>query len=82
MKIRVTPSLMAETFDRRHRLTGYSVSFNLGFGIAGGTAPMVATWLIHRSGDSLAPAYYLIGCATLAAVTLLTMRDRSREPLR
>ena len=78
----VTPSLMAETFDRRHRLTGYSVSFNLGFGIAGGTAPMIATWLIHRSGDSLAPAYYLIGCATLAAVTLLTMRDRSREPLR
>ena len=78
----VTPSLMAETFDRRHRLTGYSLSFNLGFGIAGGTAPMVATWLIHRSGDSLAPAYYLIGCATLAVVALLTMRDRSREPLR
>ena len=78
----VTPSLMAETFDRRHRLTGYSLSFNLGFGIAGGTAPMVATWLIHRSGDSLAPAYYLVGCAILAAVTLLTMHDRSRKPLR
>jgi MHS family proline/betaine transporter-like MFS transporter len=78
----VTPALMAETFDRSHRLTGYSLSFNLGFGIAGGTAPMVATWLIHQSGDSLSPAYYLIGCAALAAVTLLTMRDRSREPLR
>lgn len=78
----VTPALMAETFDRSHRLTGYSLSFNLGFGIAGGTAPMVATWLIHQSGDSLSPAYYLIGCAVVAAVTLLTMRDRSRAPLR
>lgn len=78
----VTPSLMAETFERRHRLTGYSLSFNLGFGIAGGTAPMVATWLIHQSSEPLSPAYYLIGCATLSAITLLMMRDRSREPLR
>lgn len=78
----VTPALMAESFSRRHRLTGYSVSFNLGFGIAGGTAPMVATWLIHSTGFKLAPAFYLVACAAIGAIALLAMRDWSRSPLR
>lgn len=78
----VTPSLMAETFHRRHRLTGYSVSFNLGYGVAGGTAPMIATWLIHHSGSKLAPAYYMVLCAVIAVATLISMRDWSRTALR
>ncbi len=78
----ITPALMAETFHRRHRLTGYSVSFNLGYGVAGGTAPMIATWLIHTSGDKFAPAYYLVLVALLGAATLVSMKDWSRSALR
>jgi len=78
----VTPALMAEAFDRNHRLTGYSVSFNVGFGVAGGTAPMIATWLISETGDKLTPAYYLIACAVISTVALLMMKDWSRQPLR
>ncbi|WP_462320566.1 MFS transporter [Halochromatium sp.] len=78
----VTPSLMAETFHRRHRLTGYSVSFNIGYGVAGGTAPMVATWLIHASGYKLAPAFYMVLCALVAVATLVSMKDWSRSALR
>ncbi len=76
------PTTLAEAFDRGHRLTGYSLSFNLGMGLAGGTAPMVATALIAASGAEIAPAVYLAGLAALGAAMMLLLKDRSREPLR
>ncbi len=76
------PTTLAESFDRGHRLTGYSLSFNLGMGLAGGTAPMVATALIAVSGAEIAPAFYLAGLAATGAAMMLLLKDRSREPLR
>jgi len=78
----ITPSMLAEAFEHGHRLTGYSVSYNTGMALGGGTAPMVATWLIHVSGSAFAPAYYLAFGAFVGVVALLVQRDRSREPLR
>lgn len=76
------PTTLVEAFDRGHRLTGYSVSFNIGMGIAGGTAPMVATALIAVSGSHYAPAVYLTVAGLVGAAALLLMRDHSREALR
>ncbi len=76
------PTTLVEAFDRGHRLTGYSLSFNLGFGIFGGTAPMVATALIASSGSHYAPAAYLLFAGLAGAVALFFMRDHSRKPLR
>ena len=78
----VAPTTFAEAFDRGHRMSGYSLSFNIGFGLAAGTAPMIATWLIALTGDHLAPAYYLVVFAIVGMVTILTLKDRSREALR
>jgi len=63
-------------------MSAYSVSFNIGIGIAGGTAPLVATSLIGATGDLLAPAWFLMLGAALAAGTAFLMTDRSRDPLR
>lgn len=76
------PALFVELFPSDDRLTGYSISFNLGTGIVGGTTPMLATWLIKYSGQPLAPSGLLIVVAIVAVFTLFWMRDRSREPLR
>ncbi len=76
------PTTLVEAFDRGHRLTGYSLSFNLGMGFAGGTAPMVATALIALSGSQYAPAAYLAFAGLAGAAALLLLRDHSREPLR
>ncbi|MFK4763646.1 MFS transporter [Desulfobaculum sp. SPO524] len=76
------PAMFAELFPAEDRLSGYSVAYNLGLGVVGGTTPMVATWLIDVTGISSAPAGLLTGIAVLAFGTLLTIRDRSREPLR
>jgi len=64
------------------RLTGYSLAYNLGLGVAGGTAPMIATWLISVTGLQTAPGDYLALAAVVSAGALWLMQDRSREPLR
>jgi len=76
------PAIFVELFPSSDRLTGYSISFNLGMGVVGGATPALATWLIVITGQPLAPAWLLVAAAILAGLSLLWMRDRSREQLR
>ena len=76
------PATFVELFPSEDRLTGYSISFNLGVGVVGGATPMLATWLIEATGHPLAPAWLLIAAAILAILALLWMQDRSRVQLR
>ncbi|MFE8071165.1 MFS transporter [Marinobacteraceae bacterium S3BR75-40.1] len=76
------PAMLVELFPVQDRLTGYSLAYNLGLGVAGGTAPMIATWLISYTGHDLAPSWYLAAATLLSAVALYLMQDRSREMLR
>jgi MHS family proline/betaine transporter-like MFS transporter len=43
---------------------------------------MVATYLIERSHDDLAPAYYLMAAAAVTTVVVLGLRETAHEPLR
>ena len=47
--------------------------------VLGGTTPMVATWLLARSGHSLAPAVYLAGAAVLAFVGAILLPRAARH---
>lgn len=76
------PATMAEAFKTEDRLTGYSLAYNVGLGIVGGTTPMISTWLIDISGHVLAPAVYLAALALISAAALIAMPDKSRQPLR
>ncbi|MGH6967903.1 MAG: MFS transporter [Stellaceae bacterium] len=75
------PAMVSEQFPAEYRMSGYSVAFNLGLGIAGGTAPAIATALIAITGSTLAPALYLMLAAGAAAIGAFLMTDRSRDPL-
>lgn len=75
------PALFVELFPAEDRLSGYSVAYNIGLGVIGGTTPMLATWLIDATGIPSAPAGLLMVMSVLAFFTLLSIRDRSREPL-
>lgn len=74
------PAMLAEQFPPDYRVTGHAVAFNIGIGIAGGSAPLVAVALIRAAAAPMAAAAYLAGAALLAAITALLLRDRSREP--
>jgi MFS transporter, MHS family, proline/betaine transporter len=76
------PATLAEQFRSEFRLSAYSVSFNLGIGLAGGTAPVVAVALIAATGNDMAPAWYLMLASAIAAGAAFLMVDRSRKPLR
>lgn len=72
----------AELFATRVRSTGYSIGYNVSVALFGGTAPYVATWLTDRTGNDVAPAYYVIVAAVVSLATVLTMRETAGRPLR
>jgi len=76
------PAMFVEMFPARDRLSGYSVSYNLGLGVVGGATPMIATALIKWTGASVAAGGFLLLSAALGVLSLLLVHDRSREALR
>jgi len=75
------PSAVVESFPHSVRVTAVSISYNLTFAVFGGTAPMVAVWLIEREHDDLGFVWYLIATAVVSCLVSLTLKDRHKEPL-
>ncbi len=72
----VLPATLAEMFPWRVRATAANLSLNLGFAVFGGTAPMVAAWLVARTGGLSALALYLTALALCSVVACLVLTDR------
>ncbi|EGH48732.1 major facilitator transporter, partial [Pseudomonas syringae pv. pisi str. 1704B] len=47
----------------------------------GGTAPLMATWLISMTGSNLSPAFYLIAVAALAMAGGMALPETSKISL-
>jgi MHS family proline/betaine transporter-like MFS transporter len=60
------------------RFSGFALGYNVGAAIFGGTAPLIAAWLIHSTGSLTAPAGYLV----LAAIAILIVCWRLKETYR
>lgn len=75
------PAMLTEMFPRRVRVSALSVGYNVGLAIFGGTTPLVATWLISRTHNDLSIAWYLIVCAVVSFLVVLTLREGSGKPL-
>jgi MFS transporter, MHS family, proline/betaine transporter len=71
-------AMLSEQFASAYRVSAHAVTFNIGIGILGGSAPMVAMALIGRTSNTMAPADYLMLGAGLAAISVLMLRERSR----
>ncbi|MQY19817.1 hypothetical protein NRB20_29120 [Nocardia sp. RB20] len=67
---------MAGGFGQSVRFIAVSVvSARVVWGLFGGTAPFIATWLIDVTGNSLAPAGYFVVCAVLTLGAALFVRE-------
>lgn len=75
------PALLVELFPTRTRFSGIAIGYNLNVALLGGTTPLVATALISLTDDLNSPAYYLIACMAIAAVTAWLIEDRHKQPL-
>ena len=56
---------VTETLPKRIRGGAFAIIYALSIAIFGGTAQLIVTWLIHVTGSSMAPAWYLVGAAII-----------------
>jgi MFS transporter, MHS family, proline/betaine transporter len=69
------PAYLTEQFPVQVRYTGFAFSFNSANALLGGTVPLVATWLIQHTGNTLAPSVLLIVVAFFAMFALLQRKS-------
>ncbi|HEY8518816.1 MAG TPA: MFS transporter [Gammaproteobacteria bacterium] len=70
---------IAEQFPGRLRYSGASLGYQLASITAGGPAPMVALYLFHTFGTSMAVAAYVAATALVSLVCVALLRDRGRS---
>ena len=75
------PAAMCEMFPHNVRVSAVSVGYGLAYALFGGTAPAVAVWLIGRSGNDLAFAWYIAAVTAVSLSIACTMRERHGESL-
>jgi MHS family proline/betaine transporter-like MFS transporter len=57
------------------------VTHNLSISIFGGTTPLVSQILVEVTGNSYAPAFYVMFFSAVALIALLKMRESAARPL-
>ncbi|KAA0076530.1 MFS transporter [Tardiphaga sp. P9-11] len=68
-------SLMAEIFSTQVRYTGITLGSQIGAAVAGGTAPLVATWLLGQYNGWAAIATYIVACAVVSFIAVACVRS-------
>jgi MHS family proline/betaine transporter-like MFS transporter len=71
---------LAEMFPTGLRATGMAVAYNLGVALFGGMAPLVVAALIARTGDPLAPVYYVSACSAIGLIAAFAFPTRQILP--
>jgi MHS family proline/betaine transporter-like MFS transporter len=79
--ISVAISAGVELFATRVRYSGFSIGYNVCVAAFGGTTPYVVAWLTGSTGNTMAPAFYVIAAAVVSLVTVLTLRESAARPL-
>jgi MFS family permease len=68
-------ALIAESFTGRLRYSGASLGYQLASVIAGGPAPLIATWLYKTYQSPTAIAIYIAVCAIITVIATVLMTD-------
>ena len=68
-------ALIAESFTGRLRYSGSSLGYQLASVIAGGPAPLIATWLYGTYHSAFAIAIYIAICAVITLIATAMMSD-------
>ena len=76
------PATLVEMFPPRERYSALSIGYNTAIALFGGTAPLVATFLIKETGNVLSPSFYLIFCALISMIIVLRLPESSRAALK
>ena len=63
------------------RCTVVALGYNVTLGIVGGLSPLVATWLVNRTENDLAPAFMVMVAAAVSFFAIRLFKENSRVAL-
>jgi MFS transporter, MHS family, proline/betaine transporter len=81
MALGLQGAMVVEIFPLRTRVMSMSVAYSVTLALAGGTAPMVATWLIDTMKQPLAPAYYVFLYGLIGLAIMWPMKETNARRL-
>ena len=75
------PAVMVEAVPAEVRCTAIAVGYNVTLGVIGGLSPLVAAWLVERTGNDYSPAFMIMAAAAISFLALLSFKETFRAPL-
>ncbi len=81
MALGLQGAMTVEIFPLRTRVMSMSVAYSVTLALAGGTAPLLSTWLIDRFHNPTLPAYMVLAHGVIGFVILATMKETNGRSL-
>ena len=81
MALGLQGAMVVEIFPLRTRVTSMSLAYSITLALAGGSAPLVSSWLIESLGHLLAPAYYIMLYGVVGLAIMWPMAETNTRRL-
>jgi MHS family proline/betaine transporter-like MFS transporter len=81
MALGLQGAMVVEIFPLRTRVASMSFAYSVTLALAGGTAPLVSTWLLETLKQPVAPAYYIILYGAIGLAIMWPMRETNTRAL-
>ena len=73
--------MIPELFPKHVRATGIALTYVVSASFFGGFSPFIASWLVTKTGNPLAPAWYVAAACAISLVPVIWLKDRTGESL-
>ncbi|WP_414053016.1 MFS transporter [Macrococcus animalis] len=78
----VLGTMFSEVFNKEVRYTGVTLGYQIGAALAGGTAPMIAEYLMGKFNGSYVPvAVYIMVIAIISIISVLSIKNKKADDL-
>jgi MFS transporter, MHS family, proline/betaine transporter len=74
------PVTLVEAAPLKLRCTAVALGYNVSLGVIGGLTPLVASWLVARTADEIAPGFLMMVAAAVTLLTILRFPETYRTP--
>jgi MHS family proline/betaine transporter-like MFS transporter len=81
MALGMQGAMVVEIFPLRTRVTSMSFAYSISLALAGGSAPLVSSWLIDHFGNPLVPAYYIMAYGVIGLLVMWPMAETNTRAL-
>lgn len=73
-------TMFSESFSKEVRYTGVTLGYQIGAAVAGGSAPLIAEFLMNQfNGSSIPVSLYIIMTATVSIVAVMAIRGENAQ---